>query len=213
MQAGHEIGIITVAREYGAGGGELARGLGERLGWRLIDHALIEQVAARLGASVEAVEGLDEHVGGILERLGNVFARGGPEQLFEPAVPDPDVIARVERSVIRTAAQSPPVILVGHGAQCVLRQRPEVLHVRLIAPFEIRAARAAEARGIDLQAARAEARRADVERHRYVRHHFQCEWDDPHLYDLQVNTGAIGADEVLEMILGMVDRRRARAAE
>lgn len=213
MKPGHEVRIVTVSREYGAGGREVARRLGARLGWRVIDRALIEQVATRLGAPVEAIESLDEHVGGILERLGSAFARGGAEQMFEPGTPDPDTIARVERSVIRASAESPPVIFVGRGSQCVLRERPDALHVRLIAPFAVRVARAAEARGIDQERAREDARRADVERHRYVEHHFHCEWDDPHLYDLQVNTEAIGMAEATELVLSVIGRRTGGRAE
>ena len=207
-----EIRIVTVSREYGAGGGVLARGVAERLGWKVIDRALIEQVAEHLGAPLPAIEGLDEHVGGILERIGLVFSRGGAEQMFPPGLPDPDTIAEIERSVIRTAAASPPVVIVGRGAQCLLAGRRDALHVRLVAPLDVRVARAAEGRGITAEKARADAHRADVERHRYTRHHFQREWDDPHLYDLQVNTGGIELDEAVELVLSIIARRAPGSA-
>lgn len=143
MWAGHKIRIVTVSRESGAGGAYVATALGKRLGWPVVDKALAEEVARRLQAPLPDVEGVDEYTGGLLQRLGKIFARGGPEFAFAPDHPDPDVVARAEQEVIRNAAESPPVIVVGRGAQCVLHRRPDALHVRLVAPLETRAKRLA----------------------------------------------------------------------
>jgi cytidylate kinase len=152
---------------------------------------------------------VDEYAGGLLERLGKVFARGGPEFVLTPDQPDPDVVARLEQEVIRNVAESPPVIVVGRGAQCVLHRRPDALHVRLVAPLETRAKRLAEGLGLPLDQARERARHIDQERDRYLRHHFRCERDNPHLYDVQVSTGGIPLDEAFEIVLGIVQRHRA----
>ena len=211
MWAGHEIRIITVSRESGAGGAYVATALGKRLGWPVVDKTLVEEVARRLQAPLPDVEGVDEYAGGLLRRLGKVFAQGGPEFVFAPDQPDPDVVARVEQEVIRNVAESPPVIVVGRGAQCVLHQRPDTLHVRLVAPLETRAKRLAEALGLPLESARERARHVDQERDRYVRRHFRCERDNPHLYDVQLSTGGIPLDEAVEIVLGIMHRRRATA--
>lgn len=209
MWADHEIRIITISRESGVGGACVATALGKRLGWPVVDKALVEEVARRLQAPLPDVEGVDEYAGGLLERLGKVFAHGGPEFVGVPDRPDPDVVARVEQKVIRNVADSPPVIVVGRGAQCILHQRPDTFHVRLVAPLETRAQRLAEAHGLPLEQARERARRVDQERDRYVRHHFRCERDNPHLYDLQVSTGGIPLDEAVDIVLGIVQRHRA----
>ena len=122
MTPGEAVRIITISREYGAGGSDLARVLGERLGWRVIERELIEEVARRLEAPVEEVAGVDEHVGNLLERVSASFARGAPEVMFAPNQPDPDAVARLEWAVIRSAAETPPLIVVGHGAQCILER-------------------------------------------------------------------------------------------
>jgi CMP/dCMP kinase len=209
MLPDHEVRIVTVSREAGAGGAHLAAALGKRLGWPVVDRALLEEAARRLRAPLSDVEGVEEHADGLLQRLGKAFARGGPEFVFPSDLPDPEIVAQVEQAVVRKVAESPPVIVVGRGAQCVLHRRPDTLHVRLVAPLEIRAERLAEALGLTREQARERARHIDHERDRYLRHHFHCERDNPHLYDVQINTGGIPLDEAVEMVLGIVQRHRA----
>jgi cytidylate kinase len=212
MQRDHEVRIVTISREFGSGGSDLARMLGERLGWRVIDRSLIEEVARRLGAPPEEIASLDEHVGGIVERLGSVFVRGTPELPAPPPHPDALEIAEVARAVIRDAANDPPIVVVGHGGQCLFRGRPDALHVRLVGPLEERVRRAAERLGLPPRAAEARARRADEDRHRYIRHHFHSDWNDPHLYDVALDTGGVGLEEAVELLRGMIERRAGRAA-
>jgi cytidylate kinase len=182
--------------------------LGERLGWRVVEHSLVQEAARRLGASEEEIGALDEHVGGLLERLGTVFVRGTPEAPAPPPRPDPLQIAEVVRAVLRDEAATLPLIVVGHGGQCIFHGRDDALHVRLVGPFEDRVLRAAERFGVEPRVAEARARRADEDRHRYIRHHFHCEWSDPHLYDVQINTGGILLEEVVDLLHGMIERRR-----
>src|SRR2546427_10356492 len=59
---------VTISREYGSGGGEIAARLAKRLGWQLIDHALVERVASELGTSLEEAEAHDESSGGIISQ-------------------------------------------------------------------------------------------------------------------------------------------------
>jgi CMP/dCMP kinase len=212
MLANHEIRIVTVSRESGAGGAALASALGENLGWPVVDRALLEEVARRLRAPLEDVKGVDERAGGFLERIGKAFARGGPEFVFSSDLPDPEAVAQMEQELIRNLAESPPAIIVGRGAQCVLHSRPDTLHVRLVAPLEVRAGRLAEALGIPLEAAREKAREIDHERNRYIRFHFRCERDNPHLYDVQLNTGGIPLDEAVEIVLGVLRRHGVRTS-
>jgi CMP/dCMP kinase len=204
MLAEHEVRIVTVSREAGAGGASLATALGKSLGWPVVDRTLLEEAARRLQAPLEDVKGVEEHVGGLLETITRAFVRGGPDFAISSDAPDPETVARVQREVIRNVAESPPVIVVGRGAQCILRGRPDTLHVRLVAPIEIRAARLAETLGLSREQARERALHVDHERDRFIRHHFHCDRDNPHLYDLAISTGGISLDETVEIVLGIL---------
>lgn len=202
------IQLITISREYGAGGSSLAAALGERLGWRVIDRELVAAVAERLQVPAGEVERRDEHVPTLAERIAATLLLGSPELPVSPViagVPDPDAIAAVEQAILREAVRtSLPLIIVGHGAQCLFRDRTDALHVRAQAPLAHRRRIAADRLRCTAGEAEHEARREDAHRRSYLRRHFGCEWSDPHLYDLVVNTAAIAAADVVAFIAGVV---------
>lgn len=205
--------IITISRDYGSGGSDIAQILAERLGWRVIDRALIQEVARRVEAPEAEVAAVDEHVGGIVERIAGVFARGTPEAPVMGAFPDCDMVAEVERAVLHDAVTQLPFVLIGHGGQCVFADRSDALHVRIVGPLGARIRRVAERRGLDPATAARETERHDAERRRYIHHHFGCDANDAGLYALQINTGVFTPEEAASLILQAVAWRAAAPVE
>src|SRR4051794_7978575 len=134
------IRLITISREYGAGGSELGVLLGSSLGWPVLDHELVRQLAARLSCEEGEVMAMDEHAPSFLERLASVATVTAPESRVHsrPWSTDPDCVAAAAREVLLEAAQNPPLIVVGHGGNCLFRSRPDVLRVRVTAPQDVR---------------------------------------------------------------------------
>lgn len=207
MRDRQPISIITISRLYGSGGGEVADILGGTLGWRVIDRALIQEAARRMDASEADLEPLDEHVGGIVERIAGAFAHGTPEAPVMGQLPDADMVAALERAVLRDALDKLPFIVVGRGGQCVFSDRADALHVRIVAPLGQRMRRVAGRRGLDPQSAAREAERYDAERKRYIQHHFGCDANDPGLYHLQLNTGFLTVEQAAAIVLQVIDWR------
>lgn len=123
-------------------------------------------------------------------------------------LPDADTVAATARMVILEAAQAPPVIVVGHGAQCIFQDRVGAFHVRLIAPLADRVRRLQARFGWDTAFATTEAKRFDADRRIYTARHYSRDWNDPTLYDVQINTGRISLDETIEFIVHAVEQRR-----
>jgi cytidylate kinase len=205
--------VVTIAREYGAGGSELAKALGARLGWPVLDHDLTKRVAARLEFDPAVVERMDEHAPSLFARLASAMVVYPPESpvMLQPPLPSADAIAQAVREEILEAAASPPLIVVGHGAQCILRGHPDALHVRLVGPIADRARRVVGRDGCNSRDAADQVRRVDDERSGYIRRYHQCDWRDPLLYDLNINTGRLSVVEATELIVALVNAR-ARAA-
>ena len=128
------IRLLTISREYGAGGSELGVLLGEKLGWLVIDHELVRRLAARLSCDEGDVVAMDEHAPSFLERLAAVATVTAPESRVHssPWTTDPDCVAAAAREVLLEAARNPPAIIVGHGGNCLFRGRPDVLRVRVV---------------------------------------------------------------------------------
>ena len=209
--------MITLSREYGAGAGELAGRLSAILGWRVVGENIPHLVADRLRLPDEAVEECDEHVPGLLENLGNALLMGSPDLLIDPEVvqrPDPERVFLAARDVMLEAAKSPPVILLGHGAQALFHDRPRTVHVRLVAPVAARVRRICDRRGdCTKDNAALLARRIDDDRASYVRQHYGRDVRDPLLYHLQLNTGLVPMEDAARIIAELAERELAPASD
>lgn len=205
MQSTHTE-IITVSREFGAGGSELARRLGDRLGWQVLDDEVACRCAERLRIDTAACQRLREHSPTLLARLSAALLVSPPEA---PGIDMTnllriDAIAEAALESIMEAAQTLPLIFVGFGTQCIFRNRPNALHVRLVAPLETRVARLRDRYGWDINTATSRARRMDDDRWRYVQRYFHTDLLDPLLYDVQINTARATIDEAAALVERLV---------
>jgi cytidylate kinase-like protein len=200
------IQLITISREYGAGGSELGVLLGKRLGWPVLDHELIRQLAARLSCEEGEVVAMDEHAPSFLERLAAMAVVTAPESRVHstPWATDPDCVAAAAREVLLEAAQSPPLIVVGHGGNCLFRDRPDVLRLRVTAPFDVRVKRVARRTGVAPQQASADVRRKDADRHQYLQRYYQNNANDACEYDLQINTSTVSLEAATNLVLSLL---------
>lgn len=194
------IDLVTVSREYGAGGSDFASLLGERLRWPVLDKNLVERVAQRLNMEAEAVQHRDEQPPGWLSRIASTLLISPPEAPLQVETDNllmPDSIAHAAHDEIVRAAASPPLIVVGHGAQLIFGEREHTLHVRLVGTPESRVARlVARNCGTPEQAA-LDIRRIDGERHAYVQRYYHQYWADPLLFNILFNTDRVSIDEAV----------------
>src|SRR5206468_5324593 len=114
--------LITVSRQYGSGGSEVAERVATALGWQLYDNAVVDEVARRLGMSTEEVSAREERVPSLPERFASAMALGLPEVMPTvadlAAQPHEERIVAMTKRVIEDAVQAGPAVLVGRGAQC-----------------------------------------------------------------------------------------------
>jgi cytidylate kinase len=205
MKSAH-IEIVTVSREFGAGGSELACRLGERLGWPALDDEVACRCAARLQLDTAAVARLREHSPTLLARLTAALLVAPPEAsgIDSTHLLRIDAIAEAAFESIMEAAQRLPLIFVGFGTQCIFADRQDAMHVRLVAPLEIRVERLRARFGWDAATAATKARRMDDDRRRYVQRYFHRDVLDPLLYDMQINTGRTTIDEAAALVEQLV---------
>ena len=201
-----DIRLITVSREYGAGGSELAALLEDRLGWRVLDHDLIHQLALRLECEDADIEALSEHPPSFLDRLAASAVVTAPESAFHtaPWSTDADRLAAVTREVLLEAAEEPPLIVVGHGGNCLFRDRSDVLRVRVTAPFDVRVRRVLERTGVPPAQAAAAVRHRDADRQHFLQRYYHTSVTDSCAYDLQINTGTIPLAAAAALVLALV---------
>ena len=209
--------LITISRQFGAGGSTVARLVARQLGWSVVDNELVDRVAARAGLTPQQVAAQEERSPGIFERIVLALASSSQEiltpasaQALEP-IEEPRLVEITEKVVAEVAAQG-KVVLVGRAATAVLAGEHDAIHARLIAPKDHRIGVVAARLGIDRAAAEVAIDRTDANRARYHQEYYGRRWDDPTHYHLILNTGVLGNDGAAGLIvararqLGWTDR-------
>lgn len=204
---------ITISREYGSGGGEVASRLAHRLQWRLIDHEIVVQVARSLEISEEEAAARDERSESVVSRILTSMQGVDPGMMIVPPMPLPvnaQMYNDALRQAVNGAVETGHVVIVGRGSQVLLAKRRDVLHVRIVAPLEQRINYVMQREGLDMDAARARIQLKDRDRQRYLQNEYHQHSEDPHLYDLVINTGVFDLDSVVDLITVALDHKALR---
>ena len=181
--------IITIAREYGCEGRKIGRSLAECLGYSYVDKQVILNESQKHGsvwAKWEAEMG--ESAPTLWERFDRSFI--GLVALEEKAVLD--------------AAITEKTVIVGRGGNWLLKDVPFALHVRLVAPIQVRVANIVKRDDISYDQALHFIKRADLDRSRYIRTVYGQDWSDPLAYDVVFDNGRLSGEELVKLICDLV---------
>jgi cytidylate kinase len=210
---------VTVAREYGSGGGVIARRLAEKLEWSLLDHQVVTQVARNLGISESEAEVHDEHVEGFAQRLLESMRYAGiPDSGLLLTAQDGDLLVddktynQALGQVISTAYDLGKVVIVGRGAQAVLKHYRDVLRIFVVAPLGKRIAYVMEREALDEAAARDRIQQKDHDRRHAFKEFYHHDPDDEHLYDLVINTGVLDLQTAVDLSVLALQRKESKLA-
>ncbi len=211
--------VITIARLYGAGGESVGKMLAARLKADFLGPELIDQVAHRLELPKEDVEAEDEHPGSFLSRLLVALGAANPEpaiasegSAWTPPYADPQLdprraILENTQDVIREAAKSGNVIILGRGGAYILQDLPGALHVFLRASESERIIAIMDRENLGPEEARKRIKQTDENRRAYIRQVYGHTWDLPGHYDVVLDTGRLGYEATVEAILAALPGR------
>jgi cytidylate kinase len=201
------IRTVTIGGEYGSGRAEIARQLAEKLGWRLLDNALIQQIASTAHVDPAVAMQFDECIDSFLHRMHKALWRGGYEGVAsatEDDVFDADKMVELSRCIIESAAKEGNCVIVGRGGQCVLQERGDVFHVFVYAPRAERIERVRR-EGKPGDDPEAQIEFVDHRRSAYIRRYFGQEWTNRHLYDLML-CASMGEAAAAAAVLAAIGR-------
>ena len=193
----NQMRAITISREYGSGGGEIATRLAKHLQWQLIDHEIVERVAIEMGTSLGAAEAHDERTEGILARTFKNLQSLQPSYMVgassETFLRNEETYLKTVSRIVHAAAAQGHVVIVGRGSQMLLAQQRDVLHVRIIAPFEKRIDYVMKREGIDRPSAELRIKMKDHDRTKHLETAFRRKPEDARLYDIVLSTCLLGS--------------------
>ncbi len=207
------ISVVTIARQVGSGGEDVARIVAERLGYRLLDYRIVQEAAIEAGVSPETIaeaERRPSFFARIIEALARTPAAGAaqwgePVNIgATPILTSADYRQLVQQVVENFAAEG-RVVFLGHGAQFMLRDRPGVFRVLIAGSEEPRVRRLMRLATCSEAEARDIVTRSDRERIAYFREYFGASWLDPASYDLTVNTDRLEPAEAARLVLAAIE--------
>jgi cytidylate kinase len=204
--------VVTISRQYGAGGLTVSTIVSQELGYPLIDRDIVQQAALRLGIDPAVAHSWDERAPAIVEEMGMALAAGaplfggGPLPQFDERAVDDHALADATSKVITSLADAGNYVILGRGAQAVLRDRTDAVHVSLVGALEDRVRRIMRSQASDEKQARARCDRVDGERAGYVKHYYGLNIRDPLLYHVVINTSRMTLEEAAAIVFDVTRR-------
>jgi cytidylate kinase len=196
------IRIITIEREFGSGGGAIAKEVAERLGWRLWDQLLTDEIARRMDCDRHVVEEHEEQRDPVSYRLFKAFMRGSFEgSLNAPRLKlvDTDCVREVAQKILMEVAEVGDSVIVGRGSAYYLGNRDDAFHVFVYAPFQDKVRRL-QSTGKGEKDAIELVETVDVQRAAFIKQYFEVDWPERRRFHLMINS-SMGEDVAVETIL------------
>jgi cytidylate kinase len=208
--------VITISRQYGSEGNEIAANLCQLLGYQAFDKHLMEQVAAEVGLTKGEVVDFSEDQHQVRSFLDRLLGVPTPVMTQSRTWSEVKVIDAADsiplvQSIIRAAYKHDKVVIVGRGGQAVLRDDPGVLHVRIEAPLETRMQRVQLREGITLEEAHDRVIQRDRAAADYLKQFYNVDWSDALLYHLILNTGRWSIEAASRLIVNAVGQLQPMA--
>lgn len=197
--------VITIEREYGSGGANIAKQIAHRLNWKLWDEEITAEIARAANVDLEVTRRCDERVDTLLYRLFKAYARGSYERALsfsESQSFDTDCMVAMLHTVVEDIASRGNCVIVGRGSPYILRNRPDAFHVFIYAPSEEKIRRL-KSIGKSEKDAMQLVEEVDRDRGDFIRHYFKKEWPHRPLYNMMINS-KFGDEFVVESVLSDV---------
>lgn len=207
--------VISISRQVGTAGEEVAQAVAARLGYRYVDYQVIQEAAAEAGVSPETVSEA-EHTPSLLTRILEALARNQAMPAAGWADPVPLTTSplytsadyrRFIENVIRDLADRGECVIVGHAAQVILRDRADTVRVLVTGSPQVRARRIMTGMGVDEREALKIIERTDSERLEYFRRFYDTGWLAPSTYDLCINTDRVSPEGAATLVVELASLR------
>jgi cytidylate kinase len=196
--------IITISRQYGAGGRTVGKLLAEKLGVKYYDSELIVLAAKKNDVNSEFYKNYDEKVG---KFFAGLFYYPSTIGYFSPVMNDVmvnDQLFNTQADIIKEISNE-PCIIVGRCSEYILKDKPNLVRLYLYADMESRKKRIVEIYKEDAKNIEKAITKADKQRSSYYNYYTGREWGNPVNYDLCINTSKLTPEQVCNIFLKYLD--------
>ena len=197
--------IITISREFGSGGRTIGRQVAEKLGYKFYDAEIIDRVIEKSGLSREIVEKYDEyatHKSSFLYSIAINSANASADSYHGTSFASQVHIAQIK--VINEIAEEGNCVIIGRGADYILRDRDDVLNVFVYADMKFKCDRVLSLYGETDKKIEDRIKDKDTKRRVFFRSFAMREWGVYQNYHMMLDSGMIGLDRCADMICDVV---------
>ncbi len=198
--------IITISREFGSGGRTIGRQVAEKLGIPFYDKELVDQIALESGFAPKFVEENGEHAPGS-SLFAYAFAPQGVPGIMN-GLSTADFLWSIQCNVILQLADQGPCVIVGRNADYILKDQEDALHVFVFADTPYKVERIVQKYGESEKSPEARLQEKDKRRRVNYQHYTGRTWGQAQNYDLCLDTGVLGLDQVTDIIVSCVENSR-----
>lgn len=195
--------IITINRQFGSGGHEIARKVAEKTGFKLYDKEIIIETAKAKGISEELVNYFDEKP---IDKFG-LLTTTNAIPIVNPTIPLEQQIYLAQREIMIEAAKENDCIFVGRCANYIFEDEKDLLSIFVTAPLDTRVKRKMEILKLNYNQTKKEIIKQDKKRKEYYKFYTGYNWENPLNYDYVINSGKLGIEESVESILKLIQER------
>jgi len=194
--------VITISKELQTNSEKLASKLAEKLGYEYIGDQLITQIAKELHISESEVETFRKTSQSRILRFVDRYTCSIVQKVVdrEHGCLDDEKYYETTRKLVEQSYEAGDVIILGWGGQCILRGKPNTLHIRLIKDEKVKIEEVMTSKNLDYQAAKKYIEREEGDLKAYIKEYFNEDWNDSHLYDLVINMGKTNVEQAAELI-------------
>jgi peroxiredoxin/cytidylate kinase len=204
--------VITISRQLGSGGDEIALEVSKILGSSYFDKSLMISVGKSLGVSEEDIADYCEDTYKVKSIVDKILLRKKPVALsLDPKenerirkTLDEEECLSVVQTVITSLASSGKTVIVGRGGQAILKNKVGVFHVRIVAPVAVRVERIMKSGGLSREDALMLLEENDKASAEYLKRFYNIDWEDPANYDMVLNTGKMDPATAARVIASVV---------
>lgn len=205
--------VVTISRHFGAGGHTLGERLCERFGFQLVDEPFIDELALKRNVSPGWLSALEKEASSTFLSMISSLLSGGPYFIQAATRAEREerqkYLGFLTQTFIEMAGKGGYVIL-GRGAQFILKDHPKALHVLLVAGYESRIAFLVDHHNVSRPEAERMIRAKERERAALVSRLFEADIDDLGLYHMVLNSSLLPYEWAVESVCQMVNRFIAR---
>lgn len=202
--------VITISKEYASQSEEFAKKLADRLGYCILDRQIVAEAAKELRITPSEAQSFHKERESRLLRLIDRYTSSVVQKVVDRSYGrlDDKTYHEVTLKLIQKVAADDNVIILGWGAQCILADHPNAIHLRIVMALEDRIRWLRDNLDMDERSARDLIEREEKESAAYVEHYFNRAWDDAHLYHAVLNFSRIPLDEAVDMVAGWIEKTR-----